>query len=57
LIESEEVDTTETSEEFTAAEFGEQIETATGIDVDHIDIWEDFKLTLPEQAAGEENAE
>lgn len=57
LIEPEEVDTTETSEEFTAAEFGEQIETATGIDVDHIDIWEDFKLTLPEQAAGEENAE
>jgi len=57
LIESEEIDEAEIPEEFTAADLGEQIETAIGIDVNHIDVWEDFKATLPKQAIGEEDAE
>ena len=57
LIESEEIDEAEIPEEFTAADLGEQIETAIGIDVNHIDVWEDFKATLPKQAVGEEDAE
>lgn len=44
-------------EEFTAANLGNHIETALGIDVNHIDVWEDFKTTLPKQAVGEEGAE
>jgi CRISPR-associated protein Csh2 len=57
LIESEELDEAEIPEEFTAADLGEQIETAIGIDVNHIDVWEDFKATRPKQAVGEEDAE
>jgi CRISPR-associated protein Csh2 len=57
LIESEELDEAEIPEEFTAANLGEQIETAIGIDVNHIDVWEDFKATRPKQAVGEEDAE
>jgi len=57
LIESEEIDEAEIPEEFTAADLGEQIETAIGIDVNHIDVWEDFKATRPKQAVGEEDAE
>jgi CRISPR-associated protein Csh2 len=57
LIEFEEIDEAEIPEEFTAADLGEQIETAIGIDVNHIDVWEDFKATLPKQAIGEEDAE
>lgn len=57
LLDSEELDTAEIPEEFTAADLGEQIETALGIDVDHIDVWEDFKETLPKQADGKEDVE
>jgi len=57
LIESEEIDEAEIPEEFTAADLGEQIETAIGIEVNHIDVWEDFKATLPKQAVSEEDAE
>jgi len=57
LIESEELAEAEIPEEFTAADLGEQIETAIGIEVNHIDVWEDFKATLPKQAVSEEDAE
>ncbi|MFC7059193.1 type I-B CRISPR-associated protein Cas7/Csh2 [Halovenus salina] len=57
LIESEEIDEAEIPEEFTAADLGNQIETAIGIEVNHIDVWEDFKATLPKQAVSEEEAE
>lgn len=57
LVNSEKLDTAEIPEEFTAADLGGQIETALEIDVNHINVWEDFKKTLPKQAVGEEDAE
>lgn len=57
LTESDGLDEAEIPEEFTAADLGDHIETTIGIDVNHVDVWEDFKSTLPTQTAGEGDAE
>ena len=56
LTESDGPDEAEVPEEFTAADLGDHIETTVGVDVDQINVWEDFKSTLPTQTTGEEDA-